>query len=86
VDVFSFFFFFCSMSKLYDLTVKTIANQDWNLSSLKGKVVLVVNVASKCGFTRQYAGLEELYKKYHPRGFELIGAPCNQFNHQGKKS
>ncbi|CAO3697072.1 hypothetical protein G6F70_000457 [Rhizopus microsporus] len=70
------------MSKLYDLTVKTIANQDWNLSSLKGKVVLVVNVASKCGFTRQYAGLEELYKKYHPRGFELIGAPCNQFNHQ----
>lgn len=70
------------MSTFYNLTVKTIKNQDWNLSTLKGKVVLVVNVASKCGFTKQYAGLESIYQKYHDKGFEIIGAPCNQFNNQ----
>ncbi|KAL9559915.1 hypothetical protein PS6_000525 [Mucor atramentarius] len=67
------------MSSLYQLSVKTLKNTDWELSSLKGKVVLFVNVASKCGFTRQYKGLEELYKKYKDQGFELVGAPCNQF-------
>ncbi|KAI9301341.1 thioredoxin-like protein [Cunninghamella echinulata] len=63
----------------FDFTVKNIKNQDWNLNELKGKVVLVVNVASKCGFTKQYAGLEELYQKYKDRDFVIVGAPCNQF-------
>ncbi|KAI9483997.1 MAG: thioredoxin-like protein [Benjaminiella poitrasii] len=66
-------------SQLYNLTVKTLKNADWDLSELKGKVVLFVNVASKCGFTRQYAGLEQLYKKYKDQNFEIVGAPCNQF-------
>ncbi|KAG2228209.1 hypothetical protein INT45_011001 [Circinella minor] len=67
------------MSKFFDFTVKDIKNQDWNLNTLKGKVVLVVNVASKCGFTKQYAGLEELYKQYKDRDFTIVGCPCNQF-------
>ncbi|KAI8098271.1 thioredoxin-like protein [Gilbertella persicaria] len=70
------------MTSLYDFTVKNIDNQDWNLADLKGKVVLFVNVASKCGFTKQYAGLEELYKKYADKGFVIVGAPCNQFGGQ----
>lgn len=53
-----------------------------SLSKYEGKVVLVVNVASKCGFTPQYAGLEEIYKKYRSRGFEILGFPCNQFGSQ----
>ncbi|KAI8337431.1 thioredoxin-like protein [Chlamydoabsidia padenii] len=64
---------------LFDFTVKNIKNEDWNLAELKGKVVLVVNVASKCGFTKQYAGLEDLYQKYKDQGFVIVGAPCNQF-------
>ncbi|KAI9493270.1 thioredoxin-like protein [Zychaea mexicana] len=67
------------MNKFFDFTVKDIKNQDWNLNALKGNVVLVVNVASKCGFTKQYSGLEELYKKYKDRGFTIVGCPCNQF-------
>ncbi|CAO3644291.1 unnamed protein product [Cunninghamella blakesleeana] len=63
----------------FDFTVKNIKNQDWNLNELKGKVVLVVNVASKCGFTKQYTGLEELYQKYKDCDFVIVGAPCNQF-------
>ncbi|RCH98382.1 hypothetical protein CU097_011136 [Rhizopus azygosporus] len=70
------------MTTLYDFTVKNIKGEDWNLADLKGKVVLVVNVASKCGFTKQYAGLEELYQKYKDRGFVIIGSPCNQFGGQ----
>ncbi|KAI9029024.1 thioredoxin-like protein [Phycomyces nitens] len=70
------------MKTLYDFTIKNIKNQDWNLDSLKGKVVLIVNVASKCGFTKQYAGLEELYKNYKDKDFEVIGVPCNQFGGQ----
>ncbi|ORX54402.1 glutathione peroxidase [Hesseltinella vesiculosa] len=68
-----------SAKNFFDFTVKNIKNQDWNLNDLKGKVVLVVNVASKCGFTKQYAGLEELYEKYKDKGFVIVGAPCNQF-------
>ncbi|SAM07094.1 hypothetical protein [Absidia glauca] len=67
----------------FDFTVKNIKNQDWNLNELKGKVVLVVNVASKCGFTKQYAGLEELYQQYKDKDFVIVGAPCNQFGGQG---
>ncbi|KAI8066895.1 thioredoxin-like protein [Gongronella butleri] len=68
-----------SAKNFFDFTVKNIKNQDWNLNELKGKVVLVVNVASKCGFTKQYAGLEELYQKYKDKDFVIVGAPCNQF-------
>ncbi|CEG64892.1 Putative Glutathione peroxidase [Rhizopus microsporus] len=70
------------MTTLYDFTVKNIKGEDWNLADLKGKVVLVVNVASKCGFTKQYAGLEELYQKYKDRNFVIVGCPCNQFGGQ----
>ncbi|KAI8983159.1 thioredoxin-like protein [Pilobolus umbonatus] len=70
------------MSSLYQFTVKTLQNQEWNLNALKGKVVLVVNVASRCGFNRQYHGLENLYQTYKDKGVEIIGAPCNQFGGQ----
>ncbi len=70
------------MSTFYDFTIKDQKNSDFPLSSLKGKVVLVVNVASKCGFTPQYKGLEELYKKYSSDDFLVVGFPCNQFGAQ----
>lgn len=63
----------------YDFTVKTIDGKDFDLASLKGKKVLVVNVASKCGFTPQYAQLEQLYKKYGNDNFTIIGFPANNF-------
>ncbi len=66
----------------FDFTVKDAKNHDVGLSSYDGKIVLVVNVASKCGFTPQYKGLEELYQKYKDRGFLIIGFPCNQFGFQ----
>ena len=66
----------------YDFQVKTIDNQDLSLSAYKGKVLLVVNVASKCGFTKQYDGLEKLYETYKDQGFAVLGFPCNQFGSQ----
>lgn len=63
----------------YDFTVKTIDGEDISLSTFKGKKVLVVNVASKCGFTPQYAKLEELYEKYGKDNFVIIGFPANNF-------
>lgn len=66
----------------YDFTVKTIDGKDLPLSTFKGKKVLVVNVASKCGFTPQYAKLEELYTKYGNDNFVIIGFPANNFLHQ----
>lgn len=63
----------------YDFTVKTIEGEEFPLSQLKGKKVLVVNVASKCGFTPQYAQLEELYEKYKDDNFVIIGFPANNF-------
>jgi glutathione peroxidase len=57
-----------------------------NLDTFRGKVVLVVNTASKCGFTSQYANLEELYKKYNDKGFEILDLPCNQFGGQSPES
>lgn len=63
-------------------TVKDSAGRDIALEKYKGQVVLVVNVASKCGFTPQYAGLEELYVKFKDQGFVILGFPCNQFGSQ----
>jgi len=63
----------------YDFTVKTIDGKEFNLSELKGKKVLVVNVASKCGLTPQYKQLQELYSKYSDKGFTIIGFPANNF-------
>lgn len=67
---------------IYDLKVKKRNGEDFALSSLKGKVSLVVNTATGCGFTPQYEGLEKLYEKYHDQGFEVLDFPCNQFGHQ----
>lgn len=67
---------------IYDLKVKKRTGEEFDLSSLKGKVSLVVNTATGCGFTPQYEGLEKLYEKYHDQGFEVLDFPCNQFGHQ----
>lgn len=67
---------------VYDYSAKTIKGQDQSLSAFKGKLLLIVNVASKCGFTPQYTGLEALYKKYKGKGLEILGFPCDQFGHQ----
>jgi glutathione peroxidase len=66
----------------YDFSALTIDGIDQPLSKYRGHPSLIVNVASKCGFTPQYAGLEALYGKYHARGFEILGFPCDQFGHQ----
>ena len=67
---------------IYKFKVKDINNNDVNLSDYKGKVLLIVNVASKCGFTKQYKGLEEIYEKYKDKGFVILGFPCNDFGGQ----
>ena len=67
---------------IYDLSVIKRDNSVFELSKLKGKVLIIVNTATGCGFTPQYEALEELYKKYHERGLEILDFPCNQFGHQ----
>lgn len=67
---------------IYEIPVRTIDGQETTLEDFKGKVLLIVNVASKCGFTHQYKGLEQIYRKFHDRGFEVLGFPCNQFGSQ----
>ena len=67
------------MKSFYDVTMKNIEGKDVSLSDYKGKVVLVVNVASRCGFTSQYKGLEELYQLYKDKGFVVLGFPANNF-------
>jgi glutathione peroxidase len=67
---------------IYNFTLKSIDNQPVSLESYKGKVVLMVNVASRCGFTPQYAGLEALYEKYKDKGFVIVGIPANNFAQQ----
>ena len=66
----------------YDFVAKDINGKDINMNQYKGKVVLVVNTASKCGFTPQFKGLEELYNEYKEKGFEILEFPCNQFKNQ----
>ena len=65
-----------------DIVVKDMNGKEIKLSDYNGKVLLIVNVASKCGFTPQYEGLEKIYKKYKDKGFEILGFPCNDFGHQ----
>lgn len=67
---------------IYNLKVKTREGNDFDLSTLKGKVSLVVNTATGCGFTPQYEAIEKLYEKYRDKGFEVLDFPCDQFGHQ----
>ncbi len=67
---------------IYDYKIKSIDGQNVDLHSYNGKVLLVVNVASKCGFTNQYEGLEKIYEEFKDKGFVVLGFPCNQFGAQ----
>lgn len=67
---------------IYDYSVKNIRGEDISLSEYANKVLLIVNTASKCGFTPQYTGLQKLYEQHSAAGLEILGFPCNQFNHQ----
>jgi glutathione peroxidase len=67
---------------VYDFTARTIDGEERSLSRYRGQALLIVNVASRCGFTPQYAGLEALYRKYRDHGFAVLGFPCDQFGHQ----
>jgi len=70
------------MASIYDFSVQDIRGKAVKLDRYRDKVLLVVNTASKCGFTPQYKGLEALYEKYHGKGLEVLGFPCNQFGEQ----
>lgn len=71
-----------NVAEIYKFHAKALDGKDIDMGSYKGDVMLIVNTASKCGFTPQYAGLEELHKKYHDRGLVVLGFPCNQFGQQ----
>lgn len=70
------------MAAFYELSARKINGEDVSMADFAGKVVLVVNTASECGFTQQYKGLQELYEKYHDQGLVILGFPCNQFGGQ----
>lgn len=67
---------------VYEFSARSIQGEEQSLSRYRGQALLIVNVASQCGFTPQYAGLEALYQKYGARGFSVLGFPCDQFGHQ----
>jgi glutathione peroxidase len=70
------------MASVYDFSAKSLQGKNVPLSGYKGKTLLIVNTASKCGFTPQYEGLEALHRQYADKGFEVLGFPCNQFGSQ----
>jgi glutathione peroxidase len=70
------------MTTVYDFTARDIDGKERSLSEFRGKLLLIVNTASQCGFTYQYKGLEELHRKYADKGVEVLGFPCNQFGKQ----
>ena len=72
--------------KIYDFTVKGLNGQDVSLNSFNGKVLLIVNTATRCGFTPQYTGLQKLYDDYKAKGLEILDFPCNQFAHQAPEN
>ena len=74
------------MAKVYDFTVKDMAGNDVSLAEYEGKVLLIVNTATGCGFTPQYAPIEQMYKDYHDQGLEILDIPCNQFGGQAPGS
>lgn len=73
---------YSSEKTVYDFTAKSISGEKKSLSDYRGEVLLIVNVASQCGYTKQYTGLRELYKKFRDKGFNVLGFPCNQFGKQ----
>ena len=70
------------MSQIYDFSAKRLGGEAESLEAYRGQVLLIVNTASKCGFTHQYEGLEALHRRFHGRGFAVLGFPCNQFGAQ----
>lgn len=70
------------MSSVYDFSVRTLSGEEATLGRYKGKALLIVNTASQCGFTPQYAGLQRLHEQFGARGFAVLGFPCNQFGSQ----
>ncbi|PAD69869.1 glutathione peroxidase [Bacillus sp. 7586-K] len=70
------------MNTVYDFKVKRADGEEKSLQEYEGKPLIIVNTASKCGFTPQFNGLQQLYEKYHAQGLEILGFPCDQFNHQ----
>jgi glutathione peroxidase len=71
-----------SLNSIYEATLRDRAGGQISMESFRGKVLLIVNVASRCGFTPQYAGLQKLYERFQDRGLEILGFPCNQFGGQ----
>jgi len=70
------------MASVYDFSAKTIDGEEQKLDTYRGKTLLIVNVASKCGFTPQYQGLEAMYRRHKDKGLVVLGFPCDQFGHQ----